>query len=346
MRRLVVADRVRTAGGLVGDAVLIENGKVAAVGDASTLRDGRTEEVRHVGVIIPGLVDAHFHPFGFALEETGLKLGATTDFDELAERIRAAAADLPPGSPVLGRGLNDETLAERRLPTRHDLDKMAPGRPVLLNRVCGHLAVASTAALEAAGISPATVDPVGGSFDRDAAGMPTGILRETAVAVVTQAVGDLVPVITAEQVLEALRRLPALGLTGIGAIVSAGTALWCGAGDEVATLVEMAPDLPVRLSVLVSADSPEDLERAAAAIDRAGARLRFLGMKDFADGSFGAHTAAMRTPFADKPGETGTLRLDAHTASLARRAIDMGETSPSTPSATGRWPGCSTCSGS
>ena len=261
MRRLVVADRVRTAGGLVGDAVLIENGKVAAVGDASTLRDGRTEEVRHAGVIIPGLVDAHFHPFGFALEETGLKLGATNDFDELAERIQAAASELPPGSPVLGRGLNDETLAERRLPTRHDLDKMAPGRSVLLNRVCGHLAVASTGALEAAGISPTTADPVGGSFDRDASGMPTGILRETAVAVVTEAIGDLVPVITAEQVLDALRRLPALGLTGIGAIVSAGTALWCGAGDEVATLVEMAPDLPVRLSVLVSADSPEGLER-------------------------------------------------------------------------------------
>ncbi len=115
---------------------------------------------------------------------------------------QAAASELPPGSPVLGRGLNDETLAERRLPTRHDLDKMAPGRPVLLNRVCGHLAVASTAALEAAGISPTTADPVGGSFDRDASGMPTGIFRETAVAVVTEAIGDLVPVITAEQVLD------------------------------------------------------------------------------------------------------------------------------------------------
>ena len=165
---------------------------------------------------------------------------------------------------------------------------------MLLNRVCGHLAVASTAALEAAGISPSTADPVGGSFDRDASGMPTGILRETAVAVVTEAIGDLVPVITAEQVLAALRRLPALGLTGIGAIVSSGTALWCGAGDEVATLVEMAPDLPVRLSVLVSADSPEGLERPPPrSIEQAPAR--FLGSKDFADGSLGAHTAAMRT---------------------------------------------------
>jgi hypothetical protein len=275
-------------------------------------------------VIIPGLVDAHFHPFGFALEETGLRLGGTADFNELAGRITVAASELPPGTPVLGRGLNDETIAERRLPTRHDLDKIVSDRPVLLNRVCGHLAVASTAALEAAGVSPSTNDPVGGSFDRDASGMPTGILRETAVAVVTQAIGDLAPVITAGQVLAALGRLPALGLTGLGAIVTSGTALWCGAGDEVSTLAEMAPDLPVRMSVLVSAESPDALNDAASSLTGAGGRLSFLGMKDFADGSLGAHTAAMRRPFADSPAESGTLRIDDLTESLALRALDLG----------------------
>ena len=196
---------------------------------------------------------------------------------------------------------------------------MAPGRVVLLNRVCGHLAVASTAALEAAGVSASTPDPIGGSFDRDRSGVPTGVLRETAVAVVTQAVGDLFPAITPDQVLAALSRLPALGLTGLGAIVSSGTALWCGAGDEVATLAEMAADLPLRLSVLVSADSHAALEEAASSLDGAGRRLGFLGMKDFADGSLGAHTAAMRTPFAGAPDESGTLRIDARTESLARR---------------------------
>ena len=80
------------------------------------------------------------------------------------------------------------------------------------------------------------------------------------MAVVTQAVGDcFLP--SPDQVLAALSRLPALGLTGLGAIVSSGTALWCGAGDEVATLAEMAADLPLRLSVLVSADSHAALRR-------------------------------------------------------------------------------------
>ena len=324
MRRLVVADRVRTSNGVVGDAVLIEAGKVVAVGEADALRDERTEEVHHAGVIIPGLVDAHFHPLAYALEESGLKLGGSADFDDMAGRITAAAAELPTGTPVLGRGLNDETLAERRLPTRHDLDRIAPGRPVLLNRVCGHLAVASTAALEVAGVTPSTPDPAGGSFDRDRSGMPTGVLRETAVAVVTEAIGALVPVITAQQVVTALQKLPALGLTGIGAIVNSGTALWCGAGDEVATLVEMAPDLPVRLSVLVAAEDPDGFESAATSFDRSGSRLRFLGLKAFADGSLGAHTAAMRQPFADAPGETGTLRIDDRTGALARQALDMG----------------------
>ena len=146
MRRLVVADRVRTASR--GDRRRgADRGWGGGRGRRAAARDDRTEEVLHAGVIIPGLIDAHFHPIGYALDQTGLSLAGAADFDELAGRIGAAALELPAEAPVLGRGLNDETLAERRLPTRNDLDRMAPGRVVLLNRVCGHLAVASTAAL-------------------------------------------------------------------------------------------------------------------------------------------------------------------------------------------------------
>ena len=102
MRRLVVADRVRTASGVTGGAVLIEDGVVAAVGEAAALRDDRTEEVLHAGVIIPGLIDAH--PIGYALDQTGLSLAGAADFDELAGRIGAAALELPAEAPVLGGG--------------------------------------------------------------------------------------------------------------------------------------------------------------------------------------------------------------------------------------------------
>ena len=61
------------------------------------------------------------------------------------------------------------------------LDALLPDRPVLLVRYCGHVAVANTCALERAGITTATSDPVGGIIDRDPGGTPTGVLRETAV---------------------------------------------------------------------------------------------------------------------------------------------------------------------
>ncbi len=66
--------------------------------------------------------------------------------------IRSAAAELPAGEPLIAIRMDDETLRERRLPTRHDLDLAADDRPVLVYRYCGHIAVANTRALETAGI--------------------------------------------------------------------------------------------------------------------------------------------------------------------------------------------------
>ncbi len=187
MRRLVVADRVRTASGVVGDAVLIEDGKVAAVGEARSLRDERTEEVQTPRGDHPWSGRRPLPPLRVRLGGDRVEIGWCRRLQRVGGSHHCGGgSSCPPARQSWDAGCNDETLAERRLPTRHDLDRMVSGRPVLLNRVCGHLAVASTAALEAAGVSPSTTDPVGGSFDRDRSGMPTGVLRETAVAVVTQ----------------------------------------------------------------------------------------------------------------------------------------------------------------
>ena len=76
--------------------------------------------------------------------------------------------------PVIGQRLNDEGLAERRLPTRDDLDDVIGDRPVLIYRYCGHIAVANSAALSLAGVDGDSADPEGGSFDRDPGGRPMG----------------------------------------------------------------------------------------------------------------------------------------------------------------------------
>ena len=80
---------------------------------------------------------------------------------------RSAAAEQSPGSAITGLRLDDETLAEGRLPDRHLLDEISTEQPILLMRYCGHIAVANTRALDVAGIGPDTADPTGGVIDRD-----------------------------------------------------------------------------------------------------------------------------------------------------------------------------------
>jgi predicted amidohydrolase YtcJ len=325
--RLVVADTVRTPAGLQGDAIRLRGERVVEIGMAPELRGlGLPEERYPGGVIVPGLRDAHFHPVTYAATVSGASLKEAAGFAEVIERVGERAAALGPGVPVSAMRLDDESLAEGRLPTRHDLDAAFPDRPVLLHRYCGHIGVANTAALDLADVGPDTVDPPEGSFDREDGGMPTGILRETAVGVVARAMSAAAPpVLTPERLVAAMAGLAGLGLTSLGAIVGCGDDTWADLGDQAAALREVAADLPIRLNVLVIADTAEELERNAALFDRAGPNLRFLGLKAFSDGSLGGHTAAMNAPFADRTDTRGMVRLDPVWArGMADAALGMG----------------------
>ena len=221
--------------------------------------------------------------------------------------------------------LDDEALAEGRLPGRRLLDSALPGQPVLLVRHCGHIAVASTAALDAAGIGPATPDPEGGSIDRDETGTPTGVLRETAITPVATALRARQAPLTAADLAAAVASLPAVGLTGLGAIVSLDEGLWGAGAPELDLVLDAASQMVLPLKVLVIASSPAELEGAARRLEDAGPMVSFLGLKAFADGSLGGHTAALRLPYADRPGETGTHRLDPDWAvEMIRAAASLG----------------------
>ncbi|MBD3854805.1 MAG: amidohydrolase family protein [Acidobacteria bacterium] len=120
------------------------------------------------------------HPVPYTAMLAGVTLKEARDVADLQQRLREAAARSASHRPLLGFRFDDESLAERRLPTRDDIDAAVSDRPVLLKRYCGHIAVANSAALAAAGLDSFTLDPAGGSIDRDPNGDPNGILRETA----------------------------------------------------------------------------------------------------------------------------------------------------------------------
>lgn len=267
--------------------------------------------------------DNHFHPFGYVSTVTGLELMDATDLDDVFNRLTAFAAGKE--GPVIAQRLNDETLTEERLPTAADIDDVIADKPVVIYRYCGHIAVANSKAMEIAGLSDLTSDPEGGSFDRLPTGMPNGILRETAVQEVTSPLAPLIAGPSDEEILTGLANLPKVGLSSITAIVSMGEAVWCGVGNEVETLARLSPELPVDMDVLIIADDPGQLEAGKNIIDQAEGRIRFHGWKDFSDGSLGGHTAAMYEPFADKPTEIGTDRLDfAHAVEMGQTSLDLG----------------------
>jgi hypothetical protein len=263
--------------------------------------------------------DHHFHPLGYTQLVNGLELFDARDIDSLLGMVSEFGESRD--GPIVGQRVNDETLADGRLPTRTDIDDVVSDRPVFLYRYCGHVAMANSVALELSRVDETTPDPEGGSIDRDHSGRPTGVLREDAIGLVADVLAPRVEQPTDEEVLSALAGLIDLGLGSVTGIVAASDPMWCGVGDELETICRLAPELPIDMLLYVTADDPAALTLAATRIETAGGRIQFGGWKDWSDGSFGGRTAAMYQPYTDDPSELGMVRL------RHEHAITMGETS-------------------
>lgn len=170
-------------------AVAIGGGRVLAVGrddDILALADGDAKvENLHGRTLIPGFNDAHVHVWKVGqLLTSVLDLRGCPSIADLKARLyeRASAGE----GWVQARGYNEAILAEKRHPTRADLDEVCPDRPVFLIRTCAHIAIANSKALALAGIDRKTTDPHGGMIGRDEAGELNGMLMETALGLVSR----------------------------------------------------------------------------------------------------------------------------------------------------------------
>jgi predicted amidohydrolase YtcJ len=186
------------------------------------------------------------------------------------------------------------------------LDEVAPRHPVFVTRVDGHVSWANSLALERAGVTRATSAPYGGELLRDERGEPTGILKETAANLV----GRVVPQPTRAEKLRALDLALAearrYGITSIHDAVSGYDTL------ELYRELLAADKLTVRVAEWLSFETPvEELKRQRAefaALKVDPLRVRITALKGFVDGTLGSRTAAMLTPFADDPNNSGIPR--------------------------------------
>jgi predicted amidohydrolase YtcJ len=174
-------------------AVAVKDGRIAAVGSAREIErwvgEGTTVVDAKGGLVAPGFIDTHVHfvTGGFGLASVQLRDARTPG------GVRGARARLRPHRPR--RHLDHQRRLGPRawggeLPTREWIDSVSPNHPVWVNRLDGHMALANSAALRAAGVTAATPEVEGGSIVRDAAGEPTGILKDNAMALVARVVPD------------------------------------------------------------------------------------------------------------------------------------------------------------
>ena len=292
----------------VAGAVGVRAGRIAIVGTTEDVAREAGSSTRRIDLagrtLVPGFNDAHAHIWKIGhLLTTMLDVRGVEGLDDLGERVRHFGARLPDGAWLVGRGYNEATMREKRPPTRADLDRAAPNRPVVLTRTCGHIYAVNSRALEAAGIGPATASPAGGIVERDERGQPTGLLHETAMGLMTSVMPPPTAADYETMILAALHHQLSLGITSSSD---------CGVGPALLAVyraLDARGALPSRINVMplgrvdgVPAPLPLS-ERFDSE------KLRVDTIKFLADGGLSGATAALSVNYRHASHQ-GVLRFD------------------------------------
>ena len=289
-------------------AVAIRDGKVVATGTDKTvfdLCDAALKIDLHGAFVMPGFNDAHTHIASAGQQRLTVDLDNIPSLAAMQDKIKAYAATLPAGQWILGGGWDHTKWASGKLPARQDLDAVTGDHPAYLERTDGHIAVANTAALAAAGITAKTAAPAGGQIDLDSATHePTGILRDAALPLLTSHIPKP----------DAATRRRALELSIADALSHGVTSVQDYSDWEdflVLEQMEREGKLHLRVSEWLTFNDPLDVLKAHRAAHPLDDPLLHTGMlKGFMDGSLGSRTAALLAPYSDDPGNSGLPRYD------------------------------------
>jgi predicted amidohydrolase YtcJ len=289
------------------EAMAVGGGRVLAVGTTVEIKQmaGPKTTVRDLKgtVVFPGFNDAHTHLGSAGQTKLNVDLTGVPSLEAMQKSVQGYAVKAEPGHWLTGGNWDHTLWADKELPTRQDLDKVTGGEtgrhPAFLERIDGHIAIANSAALKAAGITGKTVAPQGGAIDLDGHGEPTGILRESAKGLVTK----VIPRPSVEDRRRGAEMVMADALShGVTSVQDFSD--W----QDFLVFEEMKKEgkLHLRISEWLPFKLPvERLVEMRAHHDANDEMLHTGMLKGFMDGSLGSRTAAMKAPYADDPGNTG-----------------------------------------
>ncbi len=285
------------------DAVAVNGNHIAAVGSSAEIRKlaGATTRIIDArgAMVVPGFIDAHVHFIdgGFALQSVKLRDAKTKA--EFIARLGAFAKTVPAGTWILNGDWDHENWGGE-LPTRQWIDAVTPDNPVWINRLDGHMSLANSAALKAAGVTRDVKDVDGGTVVRDASGEPTGVFKDNAMGVVDRVVPPA-PVAMMDRALAgAMAYVNEQGVTAVHNM---------GSWGELAAFerAHAAGTMTTRIYAVVPLSSWKRLADTVKVRGHGDDWVRIGGLKGFVDGSIGSHTAAMLEPFTDAPNDRGLM---------------------------------------
>ena len=323
--RIVLAERIHTADQQhrTATALLVMGDRIAAVGaeqhcrERAALLSPRAVAVTDLrgAVIVPGFVDAHAHPLMLGQMMSWVDCGPdrAESIPEIVRLLRAAAEELPAGTPVRGYGYEQRNLRERRHPTRFELDEVATDREVYLMNASGHGGVVNSHVLARNGVDRDTPNPAGGEIFRGPDGELTGELSDAACNMLTGVHGVKIghhgpnfhlgdqPEEHVRQLRAAQSRFHAGGVTTVGdAQVSK---------REFDTYLRLADrgELTLRVGMYALSHLLDQVLELGLTGPFGNALLSFVGIKLYADGTLGGWTAYFPEGYLGDPCRTGQL---------------------------------------
>ena len=279
------------------EAVAIDGERIVAVGSREDVEKPLATTPRRIdagdGLVVPGLIDSHIHLIDGGLQLTSVQLRDAATREEFVRRIGEFAKKLPAGAWITG-GDWDHTLWGGELPDAQ-LDRRRRRRhPVWINRLDGHMALANSAAMRAAGVGDDVKDVDGGEIVRDAAGRPPASSKTTRWALIDRAVPE--PTL-AQQLDATVAAMDYLAARGVTAVHHMGT--WSHV--DVFRLAQRRGLLKTRIYACTPLAQWQRLADEVASAGRGDEWLKIGGLKGYVDGSLGSHTAAFLEPFSDAP---------------------------------------------
>jgi predicted amidohydrolase YtcJ len=287
-------------------AVAVRGDTVVAVGDSAEI--GRrvgpaTRVLARAAMVVPGFMDGHVHFTDGGFQLASIDLRPARSPEEFVARLKAFALERKPGEWIVGGDWDHERWPGAPLPRREWIDSVTPRNPVFVNRLDGHMALANSAALRAAGIDRHTRDIPGGVIVRDRrTGEPTGVLKDEAMAPVYRTIPDP----TDDQRDAALRRaLEYAASKGITAFAHMSVA-----PADLGTYLraKAAGVLTARAALYFPLETWHQVADTIARLGRGDDWVWIGGVKGYVDGSLGSTTAYFYEPYADDPTTAGLLR--------------------------------------